>query len=81
LKHRGRVRLTCDVERGARKGIDWVTFFSGKKGEEYDVMYKDPHGVWVKGKTSNVPILLTPEEYERVDGEELPTARPHLRLI
>jgi hypothetical protein len=79
-KPKGKVRLTCDVERGAQKGIEWITFFSGKTGEVYDIMFTDPQGVWVKGKSSQVPIKLTPEEYAMAEGPEVPT-RPHLRLI
>ena len=80
LKPKGRIKLLCDVERGAAKGIQWVTFFSGKTGEVYDVMYTDPRGVWVKAKSSQVPVLLRPDEYEQVEGPDLPT-KPHLRLV
>ncbi|NCO43345.1 MAG: hypothetical protein COZ06_05795 [Armatimonadetes bacterium CG_4_10_14_3_um_filter_66_18] len=79
-KPKGKVQLTCDVERGAQKGIDWITFFSGKTGEVYDIMFTDPQGVWVKAKSSQVPIKLTPDEYVQVGGPAVPT-RPHLRLI
>jgi len=79
-KPKGKVRLTCDVERGAQKGIDWITFFSGHANEVYDIMYTDPRGVWMRGKSSQVPVLLRPDEYELVDDGGTPS-RPQLRLI
>lgn len=79
-KPKGKVRLTCDVERGARKGIDWITFFSGRANEVYEIMYTDPRGVWVRGKSSQVPVLLRPDEYELLDADGKPE-RPPLRLL